>query len=121
MPTRTGAASAISEPLGLADPSAASLCFNDVVAIGVIRALSALGRVVGRDFAVIGCDDIEDARHMVPALTRVAMEGQGLGKRAAHLLMRQIASGAIVAETQLGPSDLLIRASCGTPASFVAA
>ncbi len=117
LPTRAGGASAVPGLLGLADPPTAALCFNDVVAIGVIRALTALGRTAGRDFAVIGFDDIEDARHMVPALTSVAVEGQSLGERAAHLLMRQIASGTILAETQLGPADLVIRASCGTSAA----
>jgi LacI family transcriptional regulator len=116
MPTRAGGASAIPGLLDQADPPTAALCFNDVVAIGVIRGLTAAGRTVGRDFAVIGFDDIEDARHMVPGLTSVAVAGQSLGERAAQLLMSQIASGVIVAETQLGPADLVIRASCGTSA-----
>lgn len=115
-PTRSGGAGALPGLLALADPPTAALCFNDVVAIGVVRALGSMGRMVGRDFAVIGFDDIEDARHLMPALSSVAVDGQGLGERAAHLLMRQLGGGGIVMEAQLGPADLVIRASCGTAA-----
>lgn len=113
MPTRAGGAAAVPALLGLADPPTAALCFNDVVAIGVVRTLTTLGRTVGHDFSVIGFDDIEDARHLVPALTSVAVDGRSLGERAAEMLMQQISSGTVHTETQLGPAELVIRASCG--------
>ena len=85
----------------------------DVVAIGLIRAFIAAGVVVGRDFAVVGFDDIDEARHIFPALTSVAVNGRALGARAAQLLMRQLASGDFAPETVLSPTTLVVRASCG--------
>ena len=95
------------------DLATAALCFNDVVAIGLIRALTAVGVRVGVDFAVIGFDDIDEARHMYPALSSVAVNGRNLGARAAQLLMRQLASGDFAPETILCPTTLVVRASCG--------
>jgi LacI family transcriptional regulator len=69
---------------------------------------------VGRDFAVIGFDDIEEAKHTVPALTSIAVNARSLGSRAAQLLMRQIAIGEFEPEAVLCPTSLVTRASCGT-------
>ena len=95
----------------------AALCFNDVVAIGLMRAFAAAAVVVGRDFAIVGFDDIDEARHMFPALTSVAVNGRALGARAAQLLMRQLASGDHAPETVMSPTTLVVRASCGAPRS----
>ena len=91
----------------------AALCFNDVVAIGLIRAFAAAGVAVGRDFGVVGFDDIDEARHMYPALTSVAVNGRDLGARAAQLLMSHLAGGPFEPETVLRPTTLIVRASCG--------
>jgi LacI family transcriptional regulator len=110
----SGGGAAAARLLNLPEPATAALCFNDVVAIGLIRALTQAGVVVGRDFAVIGFDDIDEAKHMFPALTSVAVNARNLGSRAAQLLMRQIASGDFKPEVVLCPTSLIIRSSCGT-------
>lgn len=102
----------------LPDRATAAICFNDVVAIGLIRALTQTGVVVGRDFAVIGFDDIEEAKHTFPALTSVAVNARSLGSRATQLLMRQIASGNFEPEAVLCPTSLIVRSSCGTASSI---
>jgi LacI family transcriptional regulator len=98
--------------LNLSEPATA-FCFNDVVAIGLMRALAAAGVAVGKDFSVIGFDDIEDAKHTYPALTSVAVNGRNLGARAAQLLMRHFASGDFDPETVLCPAILVVRGSSG--------
>jgi LacI family transcriptional regulator len=113
----SGGGAAVAQLSNLREPATAALCFNDVVAIGLIRALTQAGVTVGRDFAVIGFDDIEEAKHTLPALTSVAANGRNLGSRAAQILMRQIASEDFEPETVLCPTSLIIRASCGTSAS----
>ena len=75
--------------------------------------LTEAGVSVGREFAVIGFDDIEEAKHTLPALSSVAVNGRNLGSRAAQLLMRQLASGDFEPETVLSPTTLVVRASCG--------
>lgn len=114
MPNISGGAAAAPQLLNLHGTATAALCFNDVVAIGLIRAFTEAGVKVGREFAVIGFDDIEDAKHTLPALTSVAVNGRNLGSRAAQLLMRQLASGDFEPEAVLCPTTLVIRASCGT-------
>jgi LacI family transcriptional regulator len=113
LPTRDGGRAFVRKSLKLKSPPTAALCFSDVVAIGAIHALRDSGRVVGEDFAIIGFDDIDEAKHMSPALTSVAVDGRGLGETAAHLLMRQIRSGYYSDEMQIGEARLIIRASCG--------
>jgi LacI family transcriptional regulator len=117
MPNHAGGESAAPQLVNLRDPPTGALCFNDVVAIGLMRGLVGLGRTIGIDFSVIGFDDIGEARHMRPALTTVAVGGQSLGERAAQLLIRQIAAGGSTLETQLGPASLIVRASCAAHAS----
>jgi LacI family transcriptional regulator, galactose operon repressor len=111
----SGGGSAVAQLLHRAAPATAALCFNDVVAIGLLRGLSAEGVVAGKEFSVIGFDDIEEARYAFPALTSVAVNGRNLGARAAQLLMRQLASGDFEPETVLSPTTLIVRASCGAP------
>jgi LacI family transcriptional regulator len=114
----SGGGAAAPRLLSLPEPATAALCFNDVVAIGLIRALTQAGVAVGRDFAVIGFDDIEEAKHLLPALTSVAVNARNLGSRAAQLLMRQIASGNFEPEAVLCPTSLILRSSCGTSLSI---
>jgi LacI family transcriptional regulator len=114
----SGGGAAAVRLLNLPEPATAGLCFNDVVAIGLIRALTQRGVSVGRDFAVIGFDDIEEAKYTLPALTSVAVNARNLGSRAAQLLMRQIAIGSFEPEAVLCPTSLIIRSSCGT-ADFI--
>ncbi len=73
------------------------------------------GLVPGRDIAVVGFDDIDEAQQMEPPLTSVAVDGVGLGERAAAVLLRQISSGRIQPETVIGPAELVVRKSCGKP------
>ncbi|HZZ60934.1 MAG TPA: LacI family DNA-binding transcriptional regulator [Roseiarcus sp.] len=113
MTNYSGGEGAAAQLLNLHEPATAALCYNDVVAIGLVRALTEAGISVGRDFAVIGFDDIEEAKHTLPALTSVAVNGRSLGSRAAQLLMRQLASGDFEPETVLCPTTLVVRASCG--------
>ena len=112
----SGGASAVPQLLSRAAPATAALCFNDVVAIGVMRGLAAIGAAAGTDFAVIGFDDIEEAKHAYPALTSVAVDGRGLGAHAARLLVRQLAEGTFAPEEVLLPTALVVRASCGAAA-----
>ncbi len=110
----SGGAAAALQLLSLREPATAALCFNDVVAIGLTRALTEADVVVGRDFDVIGFDDIEEAKHMLPALSTVAVNARDLGSRAAQLLMRHLASGDFEPETVLCPTTLVLRKSCRT-------
>jgi LacI family transcriptional regulator len=107
-----GGGTAVPQLLNLPDPATAALCFNDVVAIGLTRALMEAGVSVGVDFDVIGFDDIEEVKHTRPALSSVAVNPRDLGSRAAQLLMRHLASGAFEPEAVICPTTLALRKSC---------
>jgi LacI family transcriptional regulator len=112
-PTKAGGAAAMNRALTLSPRPTAALCFNDIVAIGAVHALSRRGLEAGVDFAVIGFDDIAEAAQMAPPLTTVAVDATGLGERAARMLLKQIETGAPKVETYIGEARLIVRESCG--------
>ena len=112
-PTREGGRMAVAQVLALADPPTACLAYNDVVAIGAAHGLAERGYRVGRDFAVVGFDDIAEARQMAPPLTTVAVDAEGLGERAARLLLRLIGRKDAKDEIVIGATQLVVRQSCG--------
>jgi DNA-binding LacI/PurR family transcriptional regulator len=61
-------------------------CYNDMTAIGALRALRSTGRRVPADVSVIGCDDIAAASWVVPALTTVAQQKAEMGRIAVERL-----------------------------------
>ena len=114
-PSRAGGVEAIERCLRLASPPTASLCFNDAVAFGVCDGLRSAGREPGKDFAIIGFDDVIEAKTAVPALTTISVDPQGMGRRAAQLLLKQISAGRTEPETVVGSVRLAVRASSGQP------
>jgi LacI family transcriptional regulator len=111
VPNREGGRAALEQALTLADPPTAALCFNDVVAFGVLHGLAARGLRSGSDFAVIGFDDVQDARHM--ALSTVAVDSAALGERAADILLQQVRQPQAEPVEHHGEVALVVRASCG--------
>jgi LacI family transcriptional regulator len=66
-------------------------CYNDLTAIGVLRALRAAGRRVPEDISVIGFDDIAAAEWVAPTLTTIAQEKGTIGRRAVEQLVSMLA------------------------------
>jgi LacI family transcriptional regulator len=112
-PNRDGGIAALHQVLALPEPPTAALCFNDVIAIGVLHGLAARNLVAGRDFAVVGFDDIADASLIQPALTSVAVESRRLGERAAGILLDQLRGDRQAPQHFTGEARLIVRASCG--------
>ena len=61
-------------------------CGNDVLAVGVIQAIQAVGLRVPRDISVVGFDDIEIATIISPSLTTVHVPHQDMGRVSAENL-----------------------------------
>ena len=110
---RGGGIEALRTTLTLDRPPTAALCFSDVVAFGVLDASAAAGLRVGRDFSVIGFDDVAGARHTLPSLTTVAVYPQELGRRAAAALLRRIADPDEPPEEEVLAPSLVVRGTCG--------
>lgn len=111
-PNRDCGREAVQRVLDLTEPATAALCFNDVVAFGVLSGLEARGLSAGRDFGLVGFDDVAEARHTNPPLTTVHVDACALGERAAHQVLR-MSGGAAEREEFVSEAELVVRASCG--------
>ena len=72
----------------------AAVCYNDMMAIGALRALRAAGRRVPDDVSVIGFDDIDIAAYAEPPLTTIAQDTTALGRWAVERLLDTIGAAA---------------------------
>jgi LacI family transcriptional regulator len=72
----------------------ALFAFNDVSAIGAVRALREAGRRVPQDVSVVGFDDVQSAAFQHPALTTVRQPLRTMGALAGESIVRQIAAPA---------------------------
>jgi DNA-binding LacI/PurR family transcriptional regulator len=86
---------------------------SDLIAIGAMRALSAVAIKVPHDVSVVGFDDVPSARFGNPALTTVLQDTKRAAELLVELLVRQI--NGQKAESQIIPAPLVIRESCGAP------
>lgn len=90
----------------------AVMCVNDLVAIGVQRALRRHGgTALATSVDVVGYDDIEVARELAIPLTSVRQPAYEMGRRAAELLLAETAT----AEHVVFQPELVVRASSVTP------
>jgi DNA-binding LacI/PurR family transcriptional regulator len=90
----------------------AVVCFNDVSAMGTIRALSDCGLRVPEDVSVIGYDDIQAAAYHVPSMTTIRQPLQKMGHVAAEALLKKLAGKPTKAVMRVEP-ELVIRESTG--------
>ncbi|MEV6847936.1 LacI family DNA-binding transcriptional regulator [Actinoplanes sp. NPDC051411] len=90
----------------------AVFCFNDLLAIGALRALHEQGCRVPGDVALIGFDGIEDAEFHTPSLSTVTPDKAEIARLALTLLERRITGGATASPQEAyAPFELTIRAS----------
>jgi LacI family transcriptional regulator len=113
LPRWNDAKQAMNTLLALPQPPSALVCFNDLLALGAMLAISDAGRRPGRDFAVVGFDDIELASVWRPGLTTVAVRPREIGREAGRILLERIAGARRPAERVLLAPRLVVRESCG--------
>jgi LacI family transcriptional regulator len=89
----------------------AAVCFNDLVALGMLAGFARAGRAVGRQFRVIGFDDIEDCALSWPQLSSVACDISGFARRIALDLLAWMQDGTPPEATRRAPVALVARAS----------
>lgn len=93
-------------------------CYNDLVAIGVLRALAELGLSVPGDVSVIGFDDIDVASYLAVPLTTIRVPRREIGRRAAEMLIDEAERAEPVPPVRvLLDTELVVRASTGPPAA----
>ena len=99
------------------EPFTALFAFNDISAMGAIRALREKGFRVPKDVSVIGFDDIQSAAFQNPALTTVRQPLHQMGKIAAETLLRRIARPGVVSNTRqvMVEPEFVVRESSAPP------
>jgi DNA-binding LacI/PurR family transcriptional regulator len=75
-----GGERAAAELLDRAPDTTAILAYNDLMAIGAVRALRDRGRRVPRDASVVGFDDVALAAYVDPPLTTIAQRTEEMGQ-----------------------------------------
>jgi len=94
-------------------PFSAVIASNDLSCLGAIEFLSKVGKRIPQDVAVIGFDDILDARSLSPSLTTIRHPTFSLGFQAVQLLMEYIRGERKEVSNVVVPPQLIIRQSCG--------
>jgi LacI family transcriptional regulator len=108
--TRGGGQAAVEELLAGPEFDAV-FTHNDLMAVGVLDALSLAGRAVPDDVAVIGFDDISIAAHTRPALTTVRQPSREMGEAAATMLLDNLNGTKLPDSPHVVPTSLVIRES----------
>ena len=91
----------------------AILCASDELAFGAIQVAKERGIRVPEQIAFIGFDNHPVGEAFSPALTTISVPRRRLGFLGAQTLLRLIEEDREIAEPQLLPYELLVRASCG--------
>jgi len=94
----------------------ALIAFNDISAIGAMRAFCDAGLRVPEDISVVGFDDIQGAAYLTPRLTTVRQPLHHMGEIAAELLLTRISNGADHRARQVSVApELVVRESTCAP------
>lgn len=88
--SREAGRTAMLELLQLPTPPDAVFCFNDVMAVGALRACTEAGVRVPEDVAVAGFDDISEGRYSTPTLTTISPDMDILVREVLRILVRRI-------------------------------
>jgi DNA-binding LacI/PurR family transcriptional regulator len=98
--------------LARGNPFTALFAYNDIVAIGAIRALREANLRVPEDISVVGFDDIRGATYVVPSITTVRQPLHKMGEIAATTLVERIEGKEFPEEIRIEP-EFVERESSG--------
>jgi LacI family transcriptional regulator len=101
----------VDELLKRSDAPTAIFATNDIVAIGAWRKFVEIGVRVPEDVSLMGFDDIEMSRLLIPPLTTVRQDKVALGREAAELLLSVLGGDRRPAQQMLIPPQLVVRES----------
>jgi DNA-binding LacI/PurR family transcriptional regulator len=97
--------------LALPSPPDAVFCFNDLMAIGALRACVEARVRVPQDIAIVGFDNIAETRYSNPTITTIAPDLTFLSRQALQLLIQRISGGTGVPQEVRVPWTLVERES----------
>ena len=86
-------------------------CFNDVVAMGVYKAVRDLDLRIPTDVSLVSVDDLLTIRHFEVPLTTFGLPSDEIGTQGAAILLRRINGEELSPKTYLLPAQFVKRAS----------
>jgi DNA-binding LacI/PurR family transcriptional regulator len=89
-----GGERALPDLMALEAPPTAVFCYNDMTAIGLMRAAAAVGISIPADLAVVGFDDIPFASYVRPPLSTIAQPKVRMGVWAMEMVVALIATSS---------------------------
>lgn len=89
----------------------AAICFNDLVALGMLSGFARIGRKVGAGFRIVGFDDIEECSDVYPSLSSVRCDIAAFGKSTAATVLSWLEDGAAPPPETRTTVELMIRES----------
>ena len=95
-------------------PFTALVSYNDIAAIGAIRAFRDRGIRVPEDVSIVGFDDIQSAAYQNPSLTTIRQPLRQMGTTAARILLKRLQGSKELDEIKILP-ELIIRESTRPP------
>ena len=111
--TKQGGFEAAVNFLSMPQKPTAAVCWNDLVAIGLMNGIARAGLVPGRDVSVTGYDDLEEASIATPALTTVWNGQSDVGRAAARALLDKLNGSSEPNGLHLVKPEMRIRQSTG--------
>ena len=108
---------AVGHFLSLAPRPTAIFCYNDMLAIGLLRGLQDAGLRVPEDCSVVGFDNISLSAFTTPPLTTFDQPKRTIGAQAAQLILQLLEQGPVFNGLKILSlkGDLLLRASTAPP------
>lgn len=98
----------------------AIVCFNDVAALGAIRAMADAGVKVPADISVVGFDDLHLALFATPSITTIRQPLQQMGETAARVLLDRLRTDRKHPPEIAVEPELIVRESTGPAKSLPA-
>jgi LacI family transcriptional regulator len=89
----------------------AAISYNDLVALGMMSGFLRTNRSVGRDFRLIGFDDIEECAQVWPQLSSVRCDISKFGRQTAKTILDWLEHDIKPAPETRAPVHLVVRAS----------
>ena len=91
----------------------AAICYNDSVALGLFQGLAREGVLPGRNFALIGNEDIEEANLVHPRMSATRVSRDEMGRQAAAILVERIENPDAPPKRIVLETRLVVRETCG--------
>jgi DNA-binding LacI/PurR family transcriptional regulator len=109
-----GGKQAMESLLALANPPTAVFCYNDMSALGALRALHSHGIKIPEELSLVGFDDLAIASYTSPLLTTVSQPKQQMGRMAMEIMIKLLSR--IDSKTNIKvEGELIIRESTAPP------